>query len=84
MIQAHLERTWEQANRLEKLLESHDQSTRGPRYKGMEGVLAEGAELLDAEADEGVCHAGLIAAAQRVEHDEIAGYGSARTYAEML
>jgi len=81
-FQAHLEQTREQADRLEKLLESHDQSTRGPRYKGMEGVLAEGAELLDAEADEGVRDAGLIAAAQRVEHYEIAGYGSARTYAE--
>jgi ferritin-like metal-binding protein YciE len=83
-FQAHLEQTREQADRLEKLLESHDQSTRGPRYKGMEGVLAEGAELLEAEADEGVRDAGLIAAAQRVEHYEIAGYGSARTYAEML
>jgi ferritin-like metal-binding protein YciE len=83
-FQAHLEQTREQADRLEKILERHDQTTRGPRYKGMEGVLAEGAELLDSEADEGVRDAGLIAAAQRVEHDEIAGYGSARTYAEML
>jgi ferritin-like metal-binding protein YciE len=83
-FQAHLEQTKGQANRLEKLLERHDQSTRGPKYKGMEGVLAEGTELLDAEADEGVRDAGLIAAAQRVEHYEMAGYGSARTYAEML
>jgi len=83
-FEAHLEQTKEHANRLEKILESHDQTTRGPRYRGMEGVLAEGAELLEEEADEGVRDAGLIAAAQRVEHYEIAGYGSARTYAEML
>jgi ferritin-like metal-binding protein YciE len=83
-FEAHLEQTKEHANRLEKILESHDQTTRGPRYQGMEGVLAEGAELLEEEADEGVRDAGLIAAAQRVEHYEIAGYGSARTYAEML
>jgi ferritin-like metal-binding protein YciE len=83
VFKAHLEQTKEHANRLEKILESHDQTTRGPRYKGMEGVLAEGAELLEEEADEGVRDTGLIAA-QRVEHYEIAGYGSALTYAEML
>ena len=83
-FEAHLEQTKEHANRLEKILESHDQTTRGPRYKGMEGVLAEGAELLEEEAHEGVRDAGLIAAAQRVEHYEIAGYGSALIYAEIL
>jgi ferritin-like metal-binding protein YciE len=83
-FEAHLEQTKEHANRLEKILESHDQTTRGPRYTGMEGVLAEGAELLEEEASEGVRDTGLIAAAQRVEHYEIAGYGSALTYAEML
>jgi ferritin-like metal-binding protein YciE len=50
----------------------------------MEGVLADGTELLEGESDPGVRDAGLIAAAQRVEHHEMAGYGSARTYAEML
>jgi ferritin-like metal-binding protein YciE len=83
-LETHLEQTRQQANRLEKILESHDQTTRGPRYRGMEGVLAEGSERLEAEGDQGVRDAGLIAAAQRVEHYEIAGYGSARTYAEML
>jgi ferritin-like metal-binding protein YciE len=83
-FQAHLEQTKEHANRLEKLLERHNQSTRGPRDKGMEGVLADGTELLKGESDPGVRDAGLIAAAQRVEHHEMAGYGSARTYAEML
>jgi ferritin-like metal-binding protein YciE len=47
-------------------------------------VLADGTDLLKGESDQGVRDAGLIAAAQRVEHHEMAGYGSARTYAEML
>ncbi|HYZ74151.1 MAG TPA: DUF892 family protein, partial [Chthoniobacterales bacterium] len=58
--------------------------TRGPKCKGMEGIIAEGAELIEEEADPEVKDAGLIAAAQRVEHYEIAGYGTARTYAEIL
>ena len=80
----HLEETKEQAARLEKILESHKQTTRGPKCKGMEGVLAEGEEMIEEEADDEVRDAGLIAAAQRVEHYEMAGYGCARTYAEML
>ena len=80
----HLEQTKEQAARLEKILESHKQTTRGPKCKGMEGVLAEGEEMIEEEADDEVRDAGLIAAAQRVEHYEMAGYGCARTYAEML
>jgi ferritin-like metal-binding protein YciE len=60
------------------------QATRGPKCKGMEGIVAEGAEMIEEEADEEVKDAGLIAAAQRVEHYEIAGYGTARTYAELL
>ncbi len=80
----HLEETKVQATRLEQLLESHGQTTRGPKCKGMEGVLAEGQEMIEEEADEEVRDAGLIAAAQRVEHYEIAGYGCARTYAQML
>lgn len=80
----HLEETKEHAVRLEKILASHGQTTRGPKCKGMEGVLAEGAEMIEEEADDEVRDAGLIAAAQRVEHYEMAGYGSARTYAELL
>lgn len=80
----HLEETKEHAARLEKLLKAHEQTTRGPKCKGMEGVVAEGAEMIEEEADDEVRDAGLIAAAQRVEHYEIAGYGTARTYAELL
>jgi ferritin-like metal-binding protein YciE len=80
----HLEQTKEHLARLEEILSQHKQSTRGPKCKGMEGIIAEGAELIEEEADPEVKDAGLIAAAQRVEHYEIAGYGSARTFAELL
>jgi ferritin-like metal-binding protein YciE len=83
-FETHLEETKVHAERLEKILKSHDESTRGPKCKGMEGVIAEGAEMIEEEADDEVRDAGLIAAAQRVEHYEIAGYGTARTYAELL
>ena len=80
----HLEETKVQAERLEKILSDLGQSTRGPKCKGMEGVLAEGTEMIEEEGDDEVRDAGLISAAQRVEHYEMAGYGCARTYAELL
>jgi ferritin-like metal-binding protein YciE len=83
-FQAHLEQTKEHAARIEKILSEHKKSTRGSRCKGMEGLIAEGSEMIEEEADPEVKDAGLISAAQRVEHYEIAGYGTARTYAEML
>ena len=83
-FQEHLEQTKEHAARIEKILAKHKKSTRGSRCKGMEGLIAEGAEMVEEQADSEVKDAGLIAAAQRVEHYEIAGYGTARTYAEML
>ena len=83
-FEMHLEQTKEQVNRLETILKNHDQTTRGPKCKGMEGLLAEGEDLMEEEADPEVLDAGLICAAQKVEHYEIAGYGSARTFAEML
>jgi ferritin-like metal-binding protein YciE len=80
----HLEETKVHAERLEKILKSHDETTRGPKCKGMEGVIAEGDEMIEEEADDEVRDAGLIAAGQRAEHYEMAGYGTARTYAELL
>jgi ferritin-like metal-binding protein YciE len=80
----HLEQTKRQAERLEEILKNLGESTRGPKCAGMEGVLAEGDELLAEDASDEVRDAGLIAAAQRAEHYEIAGYGCARTYAEEL
>jgi ferritin-like metal-binding protein YciE len=83
-FKGHLEQTKEHAARLEEILDSHDESTDGPKCEGMEGVLREGDEMIEEDAEDQVRDAGLIAVAQRVEHYEIAGYGCARTYAELL
>lgn len=80
-FQEHLEQTKGHAQRLEQILSRHKATTRGAKCKGMEGLVA---EMIEEEADPEVKDAGLIAAAQRVEHYEIAGYGTARTYAELL
>ncbi len=83
-FKTHLEETKEHAVRLERILKSHSETTRGPKCKGMEGVIKEGAEMIEEDAEDEVRDAGLISAAQRVEHYEMAGYGTARTYANLL
>ena len=83
-FETHLEETKEHAVRLEKLLASHDESTRGPKCAAMEGLVKEGAELIEEEGDPEVLDAGLIMAAQKVEHYEIASYGTVRTFAKIL
>ena len=80
----HLRQTEEHVNRLERILESYDESPRGVKCKGMEGLIEEGSEMIEEDANAEVRDAGLIGAAQRVEHYEIAGYGCVRTYAEQL
>ena len=80
----HLEQTKRQAKRLEQILKNNDESTRGPKCEGMEGLIKEGDKMAKEDAEDEVRDAGLIAAAQRVEHYEIAGYGCARTYAQLL
>ncbi len=83
-FEEHHELTKTHVTRLEEILSSHGQSTRGPKCKGMEGCVAEGAEMMKEDADDEVRDAGLIASAQRIEHYEMAGYGTARTYAKTL
>jgi ferritin-like metal-binding protein YciE len=83
-FKTHLKETEEHAVRLERILKRHDETTRGPKCKGMEGLIEEGQGMIDEDAEDEVRDAGLISAAQRVEHYEIAGYGSARTYADLL
>jgi ferritin-like metal-binding protein YciE len=80
----HFEQTKQHATRLETILQDHGQTTRGPKCHGMEGVLEEGAEMIEEKADEEVRDAGLISAAQRVEHYEMAGYGCVVEYASLL
>lgn len=83
-IEQHLEETQGQVGRLEEAAEHMEFTLRGKKCKAMEGLIEEGKELLEEEGDESVIDAGLIAAAQRVEHYEISAYGSARTLAEQL
>lgn len=80
----HLVETEEQVVRLEKLLASMDQKTSGTHCAAMEGLIAEGADMIDGEAPAFVKDAGLISCAQRVEHYELAAYGCARAYAREL
>lgn len=83
-FEEHFSQTKEHVSRLEQIFESLGKSPRGKHCKGMEGVLEEGKELLKEDAEPEVLDAGLIAAAQHVEHYEIAGYGVCRTYAKLL
>jgi ferritin-like metal-binding protein YciE len=83
-LQEHLTVTEQQAKRLQEVFEMLSVSSRGPKCAAMEGLLKEGAELLEEEAEPAVRDAGIIGAAQRVEHYEIAGYGVARTFASLL
>ena len=80
----HLKVTQGQVGRLEKVFKMLAVSPKGKKCKAMEGLLAEGAELMSEEAEPAVMDAGLIAAAQRVEHYEMAGYGCVRTFARLL
>ena len=83
-FQSHLEETNGHVVRLEKAFEILGKSPKGKTCVGMKGVLEEGAEMLE-DTDKGeVRDAGLISAAQRVEHYEMAGYGSARDFAKLL
>jgi ferritin-like metal-binding protein YciE len=83
-FQTHLEQTKGQVERLDRIFKDIDVSPRGKKCKGMEGLLAESKELMEEDAEKDVMDAGLIAAAQHVEHYEIAGYGCVRTYAQLL
>jgi ferritin-like metal-binding protein YciE len=80
----HLRQTKEQVRRLEQLFQGLGVSPEGKHCNAMAGLVAEAEELLGEDADPDVMDAGLIVAAQKVEHYEIAGYGSVRRFAEML
>lgn len=83
-FEQHLEQTKQHVVRLEKIAEMCGKKPTGHRCKAMEGLILEGSEMIGEDAEEHVRDAGLIGAAQRVEHYEIAGYGTARALAESL
>lgn len=70
--------------RLERIFKQLDSSPRGKKCVGMEGLLEEGSELIKEKPEPDVLDAGLISAAQHVEHYEMAGYGTVRTWARLL
>jgi ferritin-like metal-binding protein YciE len=80
----HLEETRGHVERLEQVFASLDLKVKGKRCMGMEGILAEGSELMEEDGEEAVLDAGLIASAQRVEHYEITAYGSLMAWAKVL
>jgi ferritin-like metal-binding protein YciE len=80
----HLKETEGQVKRLETIFEKLATSPKGKKCKAMEGLVEEGKETISEDADPSVKDAGLIAAAQRVEHYEMAGYGCVRTFARLL
>jgi ferritin-like metal-binding protein YciE len=83
-FESHLKETKGQVERLEQVFAGLDASPKGKKCKAMEGLVEEGSEWMEEDADPDVMDAGLIACAQRVEHYEIAGYGCVRTYAQLL
>lgn len=83
-IESHLEETEQQAERLEQVFSMLDVSSRGPVCKGMKGIIDEGKETLEDAEDPDVTDAGIIASAQKVEHYEIATYGTLCEYANVL
>jgi ferritin-like metal-binding protein YciE len=80
----HLEQTKNQVTRLEEVFESCDEKAKAKVCKGMQGLIEEGQETMEEDALEQLADLGLIAAAQKVEHYEISGYGTLRTFAQVL
>jgi len=83
-FKTHLHQTGEHVTRLELICAELSATPRGRKCVGMEGLIEEASELIEEEPDDDVLDAGLISAAQHVEHYEMAGYGTVRTYARQL
>lgn len=83
-IASHLDETRGHVDRLESIFRQLNVEPQRVTCEAMKGILAEGKEILNARGDAGVRDAAIIAAAQRVEHYEMAGYGSVRTWADQL
>ncbi len=83
-LQDHLEQTRGHVARLEQIFDMHGEEAKKQKCKGMQGVLAEGEEMIGYDATPEVRDAAIISACQRVEHYEMAAYGTVRTYAEQM
>jgi ferritin-like metal-binding protein YciE len=83
-FQEHLEQTKGHLSRLEQIFDQLGQKASGTKCEGMAGMIDEGEEIVDEVEPSPLRDAGLIGAAQKVEHYEIAGYGTLKTFAQML
>jgi len=83
-FEEHLRQTSEHVSRLEQIFEMLDESPSGQKCLGMEGLVKEGSETMKEKYDDTVMDAAIIGAAQRVEHYEIAAYGTVKAFAELL
>ncbi|MGQ0569351.1 MAG: ferritin-like domain-containing protein [Armatimonadota bacterium] len=83
-FEGHLKQTKGHVHRIEQIMKKLGKSPKGKRCIGMEGLIAEGKELMTDGAVPEILDAGLIVAGQKVEHYEMAAYGSVRTYAGIL
>jgi len=83
-FEKHLEQTKTHVERLEEVFEDIGEKPKSKTCKAMKGLIEEGSEILQEEGEESVIDAGIIIAAQKVEHYEIASYGSVRTFAQLL
>ena len=83
-FESHLEETRTHVERLEEIFAKLGKKPSGKTCKAMKGLVEEGSEMLKEDGPDSVIDAGIIAAAQRVEHYEMAGYGAARTFASLL
>ena len=83
-FETHLEQTKGHVERLERVFEQLDEKPKGKTCRAMKGLIEEGSEILKQDGEESILDAGIIVAAQKVEHYEIAGYGSVRTFAHLL
>jgi ferritin-like metal-binding protein YciE len=83
-FEKHLEQTKGHVQRLEEVFEELDEKAKGKTCQAMKGLIEEGSEILKADGEDSVIDAGIIVAAQKVEHYEMAGYGSVRTFAQLL
>ena len=83
-FETHLGQTETHVERLENIFAQLDQTPKGKTCHGMKGLIEEGSEIIKEEGDASVLDAGIIVAAQKVEHYEIASYGSVRTFAGLL
>jgi ferritin-like metal-binding protein YciE len=83
-FEEHLEQTKEHVARLETIFKGLGESPKGKKCKGMEGLISEGSEMIEEDPAAEELDAGLISAAQRVEHYEIAAYGCVSTYAKLM